>query len=201
MRRVLMAMLSSMALLIMVSCSTELTNKDEVKKAVIAQMTDWPQSRLQDLYKSFFQDRFGPGHIISDRQSAKDYIVSEMNEAESFIGPEVYPCGWEGNYIRVNLSVVADGRMTADQLTDALMESAKPVTERDIEIWKKEWKEILEVIEATYPSLPGLQEDKEKIHALLAEGEYAYHHSEQFEEAYHPHYRIIDHQVLTKYLP
>lgn len=201
MRRVLMAMLSSMALLIMVSCSTELTNKDEVKKAVIAQMTDWPQSRLQDLYKSFFQDRFGPGHIISDRQSAKDYIVSEMNEAESFTGPEVYPCGWEGNYIRVNLSVVADGRITADQLTDALMESAKPVTERDIEIWKKEWKEILEVIEATYPSLPGLQEDKKKIHALLAEGEYAYHHSEQFEEAYHPHYRIIDHQVLTKYLP
>ena len=201
MHRVLMAMLSSMALLIMVSCSTELTNKDEVKKAVVTQMTDWPQSRLQDLYKSFFQDRFGPGHIIADRQSAKDYIVSEMNEAESFTGPELYPCGWEGNYIRVNLSVVASGMMTVDELTDALMESAKPVTERDIEIWKKEWKEILEVIEATYPSLPDLQEDKEKIHALLAEGEYAYHHSEQFEEAYHPHYRIIEHHVLTKYLP
>ena len=177
--------------LCLASCRQSLVDSAAVNAAISNQLKTYPESRLQDLYKSFFQDRFGPGHIIRDRESARDYILSELTGVDTLIGPRTEPCGWEGNYVRVNLSVVADGLLTADELTDALMTSAKVVEEEDIERWKEEWAEILAIIEKHYPDIPNLEEDKTKIDELLASGQYAYHHSEAYNAAYHPHYRII----------
>ena len=177
--------------LLLASCKQPVVDTAAVKTAVSTQLEAFPESRLQDLYKSFFQDRFGPGHLISDRQSALDYILSELAEADTLTGPETEPCGWQGNYVRVNLSVIPEGRMTADELTDALMASAKEVTEDDMERWKTEWAAIEAIIEKDHPDLPDFAEDKAKIGELLNAGQYAYHHSEAYEAAYHPHYRII----------
>ena len=178
-------------LLLLASCGQPVVDPAAVKTAVSTQLEAFPESRLQDLYKSFFQDRFGPGHLISDRQSALDYILSELADADTLMGPKTEPCGWQGNYVRVNLSVIADGLMTADELTDALMSSAKEVTEDDIGRWEKEWAAIEAIIEKDHPNLPDLAEDKARIEELLGAGQYAYHHSAAYESAYHPHYRII----------
>ena len=173
-----------------------MVDHDAVKASVSRQLETCPESRLQDLYKSFFQDRFGPGHIIRDRQSARDYIISELSEADTLMGPVLEPCGWECNYVRVNLSVIADGLMTADELTDALVASAKEVTEEDIERWKAEWKEIAAIIAKNYPDLSGLDDDRARIEEMLASGQYACHHSAAYNAAYHPHYRIIAKDII-----
>ena len=173
------------------ACRQRIVDSEAVKTAVATQLESFPESRLQDLYKSFFQDRFGPGHIITDRQSALDYILSEWASADTLMGPRTESCGWQGNYVRVNLSVLADSLMTAEELTDALMASAKEVKEEDIQAWKTEWAEILAIIEKEYPDIPDLQQDKARIDELLDSGQYAYHHSAAYNAAYHPHYRII----------
>ena len=173
-------------------CKQGTVDPDAVKEAVSTQMEMFPESRLQDLYKSFFQDRFGPGHLVRDRQSALDYIRSECAEADTLTGPRTEPCGWEGNYVRVNLSVITDGTITAEDLTDALIASAKEVKAEDIERWKEEWAEIAAIIEKTYPGIPELEADKSRIAALLDSGQYACHHSSAYNAAYHPHYRIIE---------
>ena len=178
-------------MLLLTSCNPQIVDFAAVKAAVSTQLDSFPESRLQDLYKSFFQDRFGPGHIIKDRQSARNYILSELAEADTLIGPKTELCGWQGNYVRVNLSVIADGQMTVDEMVDALMASAKEVTEDDIERWKTEWAAIEAIIEKNHPDLPDLAGDKAKIEELLDAGQYAYHHSAAYEAAYHPHYRII----------
>ena len=183
------------------SCSQGIVNPEAVRAAVSAQMESYPESRLQDLYKSFFQDRFGPGHLISDRQSALDYILSELALADTLMGPATEPCGWQGNYVRVNLSVIADGLMTVEELTDALIASAKEVTPKDIERWKTEWAEIEEIIETAYPGIPDLKEDKARIAELLDSGQYAYHHSATYNAAYHPHYRLIAKELLKLNMP
>ena len=107
------------------------------------------------------------------------------------MGPETELCGWQGNYVRVNLSVIADGMMTAEEMTDALMASAKEVTEDDIDLWKKEWAQIEAIIEKNHPNIPDLAEDKAKIREMLEAGQFACHHSPAYETTYHPHYRII----------
>ena len=40
--------------------------EEAVRVAVSRQMQKYPKSTLKDLYKNFFQDKFGPGHIIGD---------------------------------------------------------------------------------------------------------------------------------------
>jgi len=189
-----------MIILTLTACQQNNYETEAIKRAVTVQMETWPSSRLQDLYKSFFQDRFGPGHIIANRQSAKDYITSEWAEADTLMGPVAFPCGWEGNYVRVNLSVLANNQITIDELTDALMASAKPVEAADVEKWKEEWSNIFNIIVANYPNIPEIQEDKAKIDSLLAAGEYVYHHSQIYERTYHPHYRIIDQKVFENML-
>ena len=185
------------AIFTLTGCKQAMVDKDAVKASITSQMALYPESRLQDLYKSFFQDRFGPGHIIKDRQSALDYIISELASADTLIGPITESCGWQGNYVRVNLSVIDDGLMTAEQMADALMASAKEVKEQDIERWKTEWAEIVAIIEKEYPDIPDLASDKAKIEELLASGQYAYHHSDVYNAAYHPHYRIIAKVLLN----
>ena len=173
-------------------CSSVLAlDKDAVRKAVQFQVASYPESHLADLYKSFFQDRFGPGHIISSRESARDYIFSELESADTLALPYLEPCGWEHNYMRVSLAAVRDGIVTVDALTDALVQSAAPVREEDLESWKEEWKEILSVISEECPDLPGLDSEKQLIDSLLASGQYAFHHSGTYERLYHPHYRIL----------
>lgn len=83
------------------------------------------------------------------------------------MGPATEPCGWQGNYVRVNLSVIADGLMTAEELTDVLIASAKEVTQEDIERWKAEWAEIEAIIEKAFPDIPDLKEDKARIAACF----------------------------------
>ena len=186
-------------LLLFASCKQPVVDPVAVETAVSTQLELYPESRLQDLYKSFFQDRFGPGHLIADRESALNYILTELAEADTLMGPKTELCGWQGNYVRVNLSVIADGMMTAVEMTDALMASAIEVKADDIERWKVEWAQIEAIIEKNYPDLPDLAEDKVRIKELLDAGQYAYHHSPAYESAYHPHYRIILTNLLDLY--
>lgn len=182
------------------ACSPKIVDPEAVKAAVAAQLQSYPESRLQDLYKSFFQDRFGPGHIIQDRQSALNYIRTELEAADTLVGGREQFCGWQGNYVRVNLSVIADGLMTAEELVDALMASAKEVKDKDIRRWKDEWSEILAIIENEFPDIPDLQEDKVRISELLDSGGYACHHSKAYNAAYQPHYRIISAELYNSLL-
>ena len=42
---------------------------DPVKAAIDRQLLDYPESHVQDIYKSFCQDNLGPGHLIPDKES------------------------------------------------------------------------------------------------------------------------------------
>ena len=51
--------------------------RQEVERVVKWQLENYPESRLTDLYKNFFQDKFGPGHMVADTASAGAYIRRE----------------------------------------------------------------------------------------------------------------------------
>jgi hypothetical protein len=57
-------MLAVVAAILIVSCGD--AKRERIRKAVENQLGAYPESTLQDLYKNFFQDYFGPGHIVGD---------------------------------------------------------------------------------------------------------------------------------------
>lgn len=168
-------------------------------EAVDRQLKDYPQSTLQDIYKSFFQDEFGPGHIVSDTASARAYLRSELAAMERNNLPYYEPAGCGKNFFRVNLAVITDGLITEDEFFDAFVESAGSFSLPSVDEWKPKWDIILQYVPA---DLPGYNQDKARIDSVLSAGEYAIHHSRRYNDAYRPHYRIISKRIFeTKLLP
>ena len=98
---------------------------NSISDAVVRQMTQFPKSTLQDLYKSFFQDRFGPGHIIADETSAMRYLQYELATMDTPIGPLLEPTGYCNRYTRVSLQVIKDSLVSVEQFFDVFMRSAR----------------------------------------------------------------------------
>lgn len=104
--------------------------KDEVctscADALIAYAEQYPAAEPQDLYKLVFQDFYGPGHLLTDSTAAYRYIAAELETMDSISGMPLYEytlC--DSHFVRVNLSLVQDGSITAEQLADAMVRSAE----------------------------------------------------------------------------
>lgn len=166
--------------------------KNKIIDALKLELRWHPQARLSDLYKNFFQDRFGPGHLISSVDKSYDYLVKEINEAELFDAPDLLPLGYHQQFFRINLRLLKEGVVPLEVFFPLFLESAQSFNPPEIDEWRTEWSDILEIIRETTPALPGFTEDKEAIDAQLQKGKYVGHHSRQYEELYHPHYRLLD---------
>ena len=162
-----------------------------VRVAVERMMADYPHSTLQDIYKSFFQDNFGPGHAVPDSARAAAWLHSELQKLDRLDVPLYEPTGYKGNYYRVSLAAIASGKVQADALLSAFLRSVRAVQPSKIAAWVKEWELIESIIAAMEFSLPNYEADSKAIAAMLAGGHYAVHHSRLYNEHYAPHYRII----------
>ena len=177
-------------------------NTDEVKKAVERIMADYPASTLQDIYKSFFQDKFGPEHIISDTIAAKKYLLSELNRNDIDSVVILEPTGIKGNYIRVSLGAIKSGKVDVSVFLRAFIRSANVADKSVVEQWIGEWAESVKVIDEMNLNLENYEVDKEAISEVLQQGRYVMHHSSQYRNAYNPHYRIIAKDIFeTEILP
>lgn len=174
--------------------------EDSVRQSILQQMEDYPQSTLKDLYKSFFQDSFGPGHLINDVERAKNYLLKELDSYTETLGKTTYPTGFRHNFYRVNLSVLKNNLIPFDVFFDAFLQSARDMKQVDIGDWRKEWKRIETTIQSMNLNLPGYENDKSEIENRLRDGQYIGHHSKIFNDTYKPHYRIISAKVYNEKL-
>ena len=175
--------------------------KTEIRNAVNRMLHDYPASTLQDMYKSFFQDQFGLGHLVSDSISARDYLMRELEESEEFQSLDFEPTGYKGNFQRVSLSLIKSGRVSFEDYFRAFMRSAETFTPVSQKKWEREWRRIIKVIEKMNLSLPDYEIDKKNIESLLRSGQYATHHSTIYNQTYHPHYRLIKTDLARELLP
>ena len=182
-------------LFVFVGCNNK---NDNIRQAIEGMRERYPSTTLQDIYKSCFQDYYGVAHLLADRESVKRYIDYELANADSLVSCYYEPCGWRGEFIRVNLSVIKDGRITSDILTDAFMASAEYSMNSATEEWKQLWQDILQEARKMTPPLNNFREDSIAIASLLDKGEYVMHHSEEYSRAHHPHYRIIHRTVFER---
>ena len=189
-------------LILAITCSFSIFGQSidtvAVRSAIERQMATYPESTLQDIYKSFYQEHFGPGHIISDTASARRYLMRELSEMGKTQSPYFEPTGCQGDYIRVYLSVVADSLITAEQLLDAFVRSANSRQEPEVR-WLDKWEAIVSIIQANKMELAGFETDLPLL-TEAAQNNQAVHHSRPYNKAYHPHYRIVERSIFESEL-
>ena len=169
--------------------------KGNAREAVGRIMAEYPEAELQDVYKSFFQDEFGPGHLIGDTAAAANFLRREL-AADAFPGAQYEKTGAGGNFYRVNLSVVKSGLVPFDKFVSAFVRSANSVKAPTIEHWTEKWHGIRDEIADMNPRPARFEEGSAAIDSLLARGQYAFHHSRAYNRAYQPHYRIISRDIF-----
>lgn len=174
-------------------------NKEKlICEAVQQQMNRYPASTLKDIYKNFFQDYFGPGHIISDTTVSGKYLRAELLQCQNDNDVYFETVGYLGNYYRVSLSVVTEKMISYELLFRSLINSANQQQPMLISDWKNEWQLIDGVIASMNLNLTDYQSDRNAIFELLAEDKYVMHHSAIFNKTYQPHYRIIAKDIFER---
>lgn len=187
------------SLLLTFSCQS-----DPTRESIERQLQQYPETRVQDFYKSFCQDNLGPGHLIPDPDAAKAYLQSELAayredlDNARYIKPaeRCVPVGDAGNYVRVDLSVVLDSLVDETKLLDAFVRSANEGKTLSVDEWKSKWASVAAVIRKDFPTIPDASADLASIDSLMTQGHYILHHSHIFNEAYHPHYRIVARDIF-----
>jgi hypothetical protein len=162
-----------------------------IRQAIGQQLELYPESTLQDIYKSFFQDEFGPGHLLDDTAGARKYLEYELANMISRGNYRVEPCGAGTNFCRVPLDLVKDGRISFEEYFSAFMSSASSFKTPEVKDWSGKWEMIVEEIEKMDVSIEGFEEDKDALEQMLLSGEVVVHHSPVYVERYDPHYRIM----------
>ena len=194
-----------LSLFCLFSCGNEnRVMQKEIREAIAEQVKEYPQTRVQDIYKSFCQEALGPGHLIPDPEAARNYLQRELAEYRTDLAEgryekpatQIHPTGSQGNYVRMDLSLVLDGVLSEDQLLDAFVRSANAGQKLSEAEWVKRWAVVESVIRRDFPDLPDAASDLANINGLIAQGELIMHHSEAYEQSYHPHYRIVAHDIF-----
>ena len=172
----------------------------DIEKFVKSQMETYPESRLLDIYKSCFQDYMGAEHLVTDSERVKAYLDEELETTTlDDLLPWYYePCGIDSNYYRVSIRVIKEDIISEEMLLDAFVRSANSVERPSVESWRDRWHMIIGTIDKMHLDLPHYEEDKLFIDSVLTEGKYAISHSPEYREAYHPHYRIVEHRIFEK---
>jgi hypothetical protein len=163
----------------------------EIRKAVELQIKVYPESMLQDIYKSFFQDEYGPGHLIEDASFAREYFDLELEDMVSRGRHDAEPCGTGKNFVRVPMDLVKDGLIKDEDFFKAFIESSVDFKEHDKLAWGEKWAKVEQSIASMELNIPNYEQDKKAINKVIGMGQPAVHHSDRYSKAYDPHYRIM----------
>jgi len=166
----------------------------------------YPESTLIDVYKYFFQSRFGPEHFIKDSLIAlnllqdeikSEEILSYKSKPDSFLVELLLP---EKKFVRIDLSLIKDRIIPLNLLFTAFLNSAKIYDSTEYEIWKNDWKEIVNLIEKENIKLKNYIEDKNRIENALKQNKLVFSHSAHYKNFYKPHYRVVEYKIFKTFL-
>jgi hypothetical protein len=147
-----------------------------------------PQATAADIYKSLHQSVFGPGHIISNRDSAKDYLLKEM----AAIGPsqpgEAPHENIGGGMIRVNLRPFKDSGGSVEKLLDAMIDTANS-NKGTPEAMASKVASAVEILISK--GKEDLANDLKALAEKNAAKWPALRHSDAYRKAYWPAYRVV----------
>ena len=181
---------------IMMTCTLAAFSQNEIRKVLIEEMRAFPQSQLSDVYKNFFQDNFGPGHILADTTAAGRYLRSELADTKVFGGPLYEPTGHKGNFYRVNISLIHDGTIDYPTYFSAFVRSVQGIEPASPEDWRKLWQEVDNELHDLGFKFPNEESDREMIDQRLASGNFTVHHSDRYNDTYNFHYRIFSREIF-----
>ena len=180
------------------NAQVSISRNDSIKNALTYQKMLYPASQYRDIYKNFMQDFYGPGHMINNKEMASNNLKKEISSVEIYDGPDYESTGFQGNFYRVNLRLIADGTIPYTTFLDAFVESVQKIIPPDKDTWISMWNEIDSQMKNMGWEFANEEKERNSLLNQLSEGNYVVHHSDAFNESVNFHYRIISKEIFNK---
>ena len=154
-------------------------------------MEKYPLMTVRDLLKLVYQHEFGCAHAIRDPAHARAWLMEEYRSVNQKEAPLYEDIG--GGFARVYLDALDNNGVSPETVLDCFVKSAEPAGDMS---------EFISIIREL-PELPAcarfpLSETKAYIEEYINAGCPAVHHSEAYNEAYHPAYRVVRTELLKR---
>ncbi len=157
----------------------------------------YPHMELWDVYKLFHQATFGPGHAITNKKAAREYLEEESTQAGAAPPREplvenIHP---DGLIVRLHLRPYLAYRGSLKILLEAFIRSADQVRgERDLMAWR--WSKFHDLCAPGEPYAGRFDRRELALFGRMRARELwpAVHHSPAYNEAYNPAYRVLTRQ-------
>ena len=161
--------------------------REKTRERLIRHYTTYSKLQIEDIFKYIFQSAFGCEHLVSSESAALDYIKHEYESSPKADMSVIDRL--DGTYSRVHLSYLNEG-LRAETLARLFCLSAKK--EPDAKALLEQGLEVARQLIAD-GELPFACEAFDTVLGeWRSQGYPAVHHSEAFQAAYRPAYRVID---------
>ena len=153
-------------------------------------MQRYPDMEADDIYKLVHQAAMGNGHLFTDTASVRLYLLNEFDEVlPDTTEPLIEPLSPDGRVVRMNLRPFKARGGDPEQLFEAMLRSSERFKQDPaaLENW---WTEIMG--ESEYGTIPSDRTTLQQLFdRMKADGFPPQHHSETYEAAYRPAYRVL----------
>jgi hypothetical protein len=157
---------------------------------VVDNVSRYPHMQVEDLYKLAHQAAMGSEHSVSDIDRARQWMADEIQNLQpSTVEPMIDVISRDRSIVRVHLGSFIDAGGDPENLLQAFVQTANEFT-GSTSVLRAYWQEIIISAERDNLHFP-----KERLALFFKKMEAdqfpAIHHSAQYDQAYHPHYRVI----------
>ena len=157
--------------------------KTDIEKIISDEIASHPYLQPEDLIKLSFQAAYGCEHLLTDTQSARNYLHREWKEADNE-EPLYQPLS--SSFCRIHIAACVREEYEEEEIFDIFERSTKIKTDDADELFQ----EYLEVISKSV-----LPFEKEEWFSFLRQyeekGGGAIHHSRIYHDTARPMYRVI----------
>ena len=168
---------------------------EEIRAILISHAKKYPGMMPTDAVKLIYQNEFGGGHMIRDEKACLAYLNSEYESTPQDGGALTDDIG--NGIVRVSLSALDSAGISPALLGKIFIESASRIS-GDLDSFKEKLSVLVSLShEGIFEFETSELEDYLSEYAAL--GFPAVSHSESYRKLYRPSYRIVLHDLLTKY--
>jgi hypothetical protein len=160
----------------------------DFKDVLKEQSTRYPLLQNADYIKLAYQSAFGAEHLLKDFASAETYFHEEFTQTKpSKTLPLVEDLG--GDFLRVNFAPYQANGFFEEDLFELFLRSAQPQKGKEAL-----FNEDIALIEEFLRQEKGEERSRafqQDYEAYRKDGLHPLHHSEEYRQAYAPHYRLV----------
>jgi hypothetical protein len=178
--------------------------RERIESYMVKYTDKFPCSEIRDLYKRLFQGFHGAAHSVTDRESARDWLMREWEQVSDWKADKICDVteaitieGVTPPLFIVHLGPARMSGADPNAILDEFLRTSESFPKESLldngnlhELFIDIWKEIGTLIskcnlKPEYRDYPEFTELMER-NAWLA-----VHHSEVYRNTYNPHYRVI----------